>query len=264
MKHIFTTIALFAIAISFTSCEKEIIVNCNCQCNNSNGSDQNTGRPNNGGNTGNNGGNTGDNGGNTGDNGGNSGGNSGEINREDYETINCYFTQGQAGYYGVYYEDQPSNTANWYLELAESNYDLENYEGEGYNISIEFFTNSSSTTSIPAGEYTIEAFKKNEYSAGSILDGFIAEDDTYGDYPAGTWIFEGNEGIAGATAGSMTITVSGDQYNIDYSFFDDEYQVAFCGSYSGDLTIYDGTEGYSYSQATKSPRSGDRHYRVRL
>lgn len=274
MRHIFTTIALFAMALSFASCEKEIIVNCNCncQCNNSNGSDQNTGRPG-GDNTGNNGGNQDDNGGRPGDNGGNqgdNGGDSGEINRDNYETYNTTFTQGQAGYYGLYYDEQPNNTANWYLELADSNYDLENYEGDGYSISVELFTSSSYTTSIPAGTYSIEAFDQNEFSAGSILNGYIAEDETYGEYPAGTWLYQGDEGIAGATAGSMTISVSGSRYTINYTFYDDDYQVAFCGTYTGSLTFYDGTEGYSYAPATKGMKAtkpvhgAGKHYRVRL
>lgn len=262
MKHIFTTITLLAMVLSFASCEREIIVNCNCQCNHSNGSDQNTGRPNNGGN---NGGNSSDNNDNTGDNGNNGDNTSNTTNRDEYETYNNTLTQGKAGYYGVYYDGQPSNTSNWYLELADNNYDLEKFEGDGYNICIEFFTNSSSSTSIPAGEYTIEAFEKNEFSAGSVLNGYIAEDETYGEYPAGTWLYAGNEGIAAATAGYMNITISGGQYNINYTFYDDEYQIAFCGSYIGNLTIYDGTEEYTeYSQTTKSPRSGNKHYRVRL
>ncbi len=275
MRHIFTTIALFAMALSFASCEKEIIVNCNCncQCNNSNGSDQNTGRPGTGDNTGNNGGNQDDNGGRPGDNGGNqgdNGGDSGEINRDNYETYNTTFTQGQAGYYGLYYDEQPSNTTNWYLELADSNYDLENYEGEGYNICIEFFTSGTSKSNIPAGTYTIEAYNEDPCSAGSVLIGYIAEDETYGEYPAGTWLFQGNDGIAGATAGSMTISVSGSKYTINYTFYDDDYQAAFCGTFTGNLSIYDGTEGYSYApatkgmKATKPVRGAGKHYRARL
>lgn len=259
MKQIFTTIALLAMAFSFASCDKEIIVNCNCncQCNNSNDSNDNPNRPGNpddkdhGGNTGNDGGNSGDN---------------GEINREDYENINITtFTQAQAGYYGIYYDGQPSNTSNWYLELAESTYDFENYEGEGYNICIDFFAKGTSSTNIPAGTYSIEAFEENKFSGGSISYGYIAEDEDYGEYPAGTWLFDGNDGIAGATAGIMTISSTGSTYFITYSFYDDEYMVAFNGSYEGKLTIYDGTQEYSYaSSATKSSRSTAKHYRVRL
>lgn len=264
MRHIFATIAILAMALSFASCEKEIIVNCNCncQCNNSNGSDQNTGRPG-GDNTGNNGGNTGDNGGNTGNNGSNTG-DGGQINRDNYETYNSTMTQGQAGYYGMYYDEQPGNTSNWYLELADSNYDFENFEGDGDNICIEFFTSGTSKISIPAGTYTIEAYDEDPCSAGSVLYGYIEEDETYGEYPAGTWLFQGNDGIAGATAGSMTISVSGSRYTINYSFYDDDYQVAFCGSYTGNLSIYDGTEEYSYAPATKSSHTTARRYRVRL
>ena len=258
MRQIFTTIALLAMAFSFSSCEKEIIVNCNCNCQCGSNSDETPSRP------GGNDDNTGSNGGSNNDNTGNGGSNDG-TDRSEYTTYSTTFTKGQAGYYGVYYDGQPSNTSNWYLELADSNYDLESYEGTGYNAVLEFFANGTSSTSIPAGKYTVEAFEKNEFSAGSLLYGYIAEDETDGDYPAGTWLFEGNEGVAAATAGEVTVSVSGGKYTIQYTLYDDEYEVKFTGSYTGNLTIYDGTvESYSYAPATKSARSSARHYRVRL
>ena len=260
MKQVLAILTVLTLAFSFASCEKEIIVNCNCNCNcggsddsdkTPGSSDETPGRP---------GENPGDNNGGSGNGGSNDG-----IDRSEYTTYNTTFTKGQAGYFGVYYDDQPSTTANWYLELADNNYDLENYEGSGYNVSLEFFTNNSYKTNFPAGEYTIEKFDATPYAAGSLLYGFIGEDETYGEYTAGTWLFEGNEGIAGATAGKMTVAVSGSKYTISYTLYDDEYQIAFSGSYSGNITIYDGTvENYSYAPATKSARSSAKHYRVRL
>ena len=248
MKQIFTSIALFAMAISFSSCEKEIIVNCNCncQCNNSDNSGQPGGRPDNDDN--------------------NNGGSTNPGDRNEYETINNTFTQAQAGYFGVYYEEQPSNVSNWYLELADNNYDLESYEGDGYNIVLEFFANGTSSTSMPAGTYTIEAFEKSEFSAGSLLYGFVAEDETYGEYPAGTWLFEGSESIAAATAGELTVTKSGNSYTIKYNLYDDEYQITFSGSYTGSVDVYDGTQSYSYAPSKamrKAPRANTKYYRVR-
>ena len=265
MKQILTVITLLAMALSFASCEREIIVNCNCQCCNSDNSGQTGNRP------GNNDDNNGSNNGGTnndGNGGSNNDGGSGsdDTDRSEYQTYNNTLTQGQAGYYGVYYEDQPSNTSNWYIELADNNYNLETYEGEGYNIVFELFASGTNSTKIPEGKYSVEAFDKNPYSAGSLMEGFITEDEEYGEYPAGTWFFDGNEGIAGATAGEVTISVSGSTYTIKYNLYDDEYGVAFSGSFNGALTIYDGTQEYSYVQtlpATKSTSSSAKHFRLR-
>ena len=240
MKQIFTAIAIIAMMVSFNSCEKKIICECNCSCNNSNGgSDNNTDRP------GNNDQNNGP------DNDQNNGGNE---DNSDYEIYNTTFTYGNAGYYGVYYDGQPDNTSNWYIALADDNYDIDNWEGDGYNIILEIFAQGTDSSSLPAGTYTIEAFEKNEYSAGSLLYGFIAEDEENGEFPAGTWLFKGDEGIAGATSGEVKISVSGGQYTITYNLYDNEYMVNFKGSYKGPLTIYDGTEEVSSTQAAASKR----------
>ena len=241
--------------ISFASCDKL----CNCDCCNQNGSDQTIQRPGN------------NNQGNNNDNNNNNGGNSGnEGNTGTVDTYNNTFTQGYAGYFGAYYEDlgQPSNTTNWYIELADDNYDMDNYEGDGYNIVFEIFANGTSSTSIPPGEYTVEAFDNNMFSAGSVMYGYIAEDDTYGEYPAGTWLYSGNDAIAGATSGWVQITASGSTYTITYELRDDEYQISFKGSYVGALEFYDGTETASYVSAAKvatKSRNGEqlRRFRVR-
>lgn len=269
MKQIFTTITLLAMALSFASCEKEIIVNCNCNCQCGN-SDQNGERPDNGGPDNNDGpGNDSGNNGGSGDNGGSGSGSTG-TDRGEYETYNNTFTKGQAGFYGAYYEDygQPSNVSNWYIELADNNYDFVEYEGTGYNVVLEIFANGTSSTNIPAGTYTIEAFENSEYSAGSLMYGFIAEDEEYGEYPAGTWLYEGNEGIAGATTGELKVSVSGSTYTLKYTLYDDEYGITFTGTYTGSLTIYDGTQEYSYaaalpSFAPRATKANTKYFKVR-
>ena len=243
--------------ISFASCEK--VCDCNCPCCNEDGSDQVIQRPgNNNGDNDDNGGNGG-NGGNN-DNTGNDGGNT-----SDYTTYNNTFTYGYAGYCGLYYENQPANTTNWYIELADDDYDLEYYEGTGYNIIFDLFAAGTNSSSIPAGKYTVEAFEQSNFSAGSLMYGYIAEDETYGEYPAGTWLFEGDNGIAGATSGWVEISGSGSNYTIKYELHDDEYMVTFKGTFSGSLTIYDGTQEYSQAQAaniTKAKRA-TKTFRVR-
>lgn len=265
MKQIFTSIALLAMAISFASCDKEIICNCQCSCGNSDNSEQTGGRP--GNNDNNNGGNNGGTNDNTGNGGTNNdgGSGSGDIDRNDYETYNNTFTYGYAGFCGVWYEEQPSNTTNWYIELADNNYDLENYEGTGYNIVFDLFAAGTSSTSIPSGKYTVEQFEKSNFSAGSLLYGYIAEDETYGEYPAGTWLYEGDNGVAAATAGWVEISGSGSNYTIKYELVDDEYMVSFKGTFTGSLTLYDATEEASYSpaQPTKANRATTKYFRLR-
>lgn len=167
------------------------------------------------------------------------------MDRSEYELYNHIFTQGDAVYYGVDYDEQPSDIGNWCIELADDNYNLENYEGEGYNINLEFFCKG---TTPAAGTYTIDAFDTNPFSHLSLLYGYIIEDQENGEtiqYPSGTWLFAGNYGIAGATDGTMTVAVSGSKYTISYTLHDDDNKITFMGSYSGDLPIYDGTQSPS-------------------
>lgn len=260
MKQILAALALIALALSFASCDKTC--NCNCSCCNTNGSDQTIQRPDNSGSgSGNNGGTTDD----------NTGGNTG--NTEDY---NQTFTQGYAGYYGAFYEEagQPSNTTNWFVELADDNYDLENYEGTGYNIALEIFASGTSSTSIPSGKYTVETLDENLLMAGTVLYGFIGEDEENGEYPAGTWLYSGNDAIAGATSGWVQIAASGSTYTITYELRDDEYQISFKGSFTGSLAFYDGTQevtsvsaakNFAPSKSFHAPKTDNpvRHYRIR-
>ena len=173
---------------------------------------------------------------NTGDNGG--GNTEGETDRSDYEQYNTTYTQGDAVYFGVYYEEQPADVANWLIELADNNFSLDDYTGEGYNIILEFFCKGSTPA---VGTYTIEAFDKNPFSHMSLLYGYIDEYEGE-EYPMGTWLYQGPYAMAGATDGSMTIAVSGSKYIVSYTLYDDDYQIAFQGSYTGELPIYDGTQ----------------------
>ena len=243
MKQILTAVALFAMAISFASCDKENMCNCNCQCGDCQCGDsgQQSGRPDNG-------------------------GGSNNDDTSEYESYTNTFTYGYAGYCGQWYDEQPANTTNWYIELADDNYDLENYEGTGYNIVLEIFAAGTSSTNIPAGKYTVEAYKQSEFSAGSLMDGYITKDENDVEYPAGTWFFEGDNGIAGATAGWVEISGSGTNYTIKYELRDDEYMIEFKGTFSGSLTFYDATEeAASAVQASKVAKAkrGAKYFKVR-
>ena len=274
MKQILATLALIALALSFASCDKTC--NCNCSCCNTNGSDQTIQRPDNSGSgSGNNGGTTDDNiGGNAGENEGTTDG----IDRSDYTVYNNTMTQGQAGYYGNYYSDQgqSSNIANWYVELAEDDYNFETSVGDGYNVVLEFFSNGSSyTSSLQEGTYTVAETDKGVFNNYSVLFGYLVEDEEEEvTYALGTWLWEGADALAGATAGNMTITESGNIYTINYTFYDDEYQITFKGSFTGSLAFYDGTQevtsvsaakNFAPSKSFPAPKIDNpvRHYRIR-
>lgn len=171
--------------------------------------------------------------------------------RSQYEQHNTTFTQGDAIYFGSYYDEQPSDVYNWWIELADNNFSLEDYSGEGYNIVLEFF---SKGTTPAAGTYTIEAFDKNPFAHMTLLYGYIDEYEGE-NYPMGTWLYQGLTAIACATDGSMTIAVSGSKYTVSYTLHDDDYKITFKGTYTGELPLYDGTETESTSATQKVSKS---------
>lgn len=269
MKRILSIFAVAAIAFTFSACDllddlskdrdtdSEIMIPDDSPSDDDSGKDNNDGGSTDG--SGDNpGGGNDDNGGNNGDgNGDNTGDNTGSDigDRSKYEQYNHSFTQGDAIYYGVYYEKQPSDVGNWWIELADSNYSLEDYTGEGYNVILEFFCKG---TTPAAGTYTIDAFDKNPFSHLSLLYGYVdeyQEDGQTVEYPAGTWLFKGADALAGATAGSMTIAVSGSKYTISYTLHDDDFEITFKGNYSGELPIYDGTQTSSAAAPQKVAKS---------
>lgn len=256
MKRLFITLTVLAAALSFSACDLNGL------------KDRDTdseiiypGKDDNGGSTGDNGGSTEDNGGNTEDNTGDNGGNTDDntdnntVDRSQYEQYNHTFTQGDAIYYGAYYDEQPEDVANWWIELADNNFSLEDYSGEGYNIVLEFFCKG---TTPAAGTYTIDAFDKVPFSHLSLLYAYLDEGQVDGEtvqYPAGTWLYKGVEAIAGATDGEMTIAVSGTKYTVSYTLYDDDYKITFKGTYTGDLALYDGTESAPAAAPQKVAKS---------
>lgn len=127
MKRILSILTIAVFALSFGACDlldstpdrdtdSEIVIPDDSP------SDDNSGNDNDGGNT------DGDNGNN--DGGDNTGDNTeGETDRSKYEQHNHTFTKGDAVYFGVYYEEQPADVANWWIELADDNFSLDDYSG---------------------------------------------------------------------------------------------------------------------------------------
>lgn len=184
---------------------------------------------------------------NTGDN--TDGGNT-ETVPDDYEKIQindfhtCFATN-----YGQFYEGQPESIDNWYLELAVETYNLETYEGTGYNIALELFSNSSNEMNLQEGTYSIEAFTKEEFSNLSMMYGFTDDDNEV----YGSWLWNGFEAVAGLTSGSVEISKKSDgKYEISFNLMDDEWKVAVNGEYTGSVSIYDEREPDLTLDATKA------------
>ena len=141
MKRILSIFAVAAIAFTFSACDllddlsKDRDTDSEIMIPDDSPSDDDSGKDNNddgstdgsgdnpGGGNDDNGGNNGDNHGAEGNTGDNTGSDIGD--RSKYEQHNHSFTQGDAIYYGVYYEGQPSDVCNWWIDLADSNYSLE-------------------------------------------------------------------------------------------------------------------------------------------
>lgn len=201
--------------------------------------------------------------GNENDNGSTGGGNQGgeTVDRSNYEVLNMTYTQAIADFYGQYYEGQPADVGNWYIILADDEYDLETYEGTGDNIVLELFAKGNYADGIPVGEYSVEAFLEKEFADKSVLYAWEEEETEDGEaYMAayGTWLYAGNETRAGATAGTVTVSRTGGSYTISYNLHDDEYQISFAGSYTGYVDLYDASEETLSSTMAKSQRRNAR------
>lgn len=176
------------------------------------------------------------------DSGSGSGSGSGDV--EITETIDTKtFTQGCMEFWGISYDDQPETSACWCITLAEKDFDLSEWEGTGLSIVIELFTTDTEATSLPLGNYTVEAFDKEYYSDYSVGTGFVQEDEETGDsYCYGTWIFEDGSGVYAAEDGSVKVSKAGDNFTVTYDFTDLQLGANFKGSYTGPLEFVDLTK----------------------
>lgn len=218
MKKIFTLIAAAGMILS-TSCSLEGPQSDNMPGNNTGNNSENTETPDNG-----------------------SGEDSDDV--EITETIETKtYTKGCMEFWGLSYEDQPATSVCWCITLGEKDFDLSTWEGTGLSIVVELFTTDIQATSLPLGNYTVEAFNKELYSDYSVGTGFVQEDEESGEsYCYGTWIFEDGSGLYAAEDGSIKISKSGDNYTVTYDFTDLQLGAEFKGTYTGPLEFVDLTE----------------------
>lgn len=156
------------------------------------------------------------------------------------------YTKGNMEFWGVSYDDQPETAACWCITLGEKDFDLSAWEGTGLSIVIELFTTDTQATTLPLGNYTVEAFNKEYYSDYSVGTGFVQEDEETGDsYCYGTWIFEDGSGLFAAEDGSVKVSRSGDNFTVTYDFTDLQLGASFKGSYTGPLEFVDLTKAKS-------------------
>ena len=169
------------------------------------------------------------------------------------ETINSTMRYGYLENYGLWYEDQPEDVNNWILYLSESEFDEDGWSYEGDLIMIELF--SKGIDAPKTGRYTIEAFYNSYYSDFSVGDGYVEEEENEEgeteEYCYGTWLFQDGYGIAAALSGEVDIQKNGNTYTVTYDFCDDDFDIVFKGTFTGELDIYDYSEEVALS-STKS------------
>ncbi len=233
-RFLYILVAIF-VAFSFCACEK--------------GNDRNTDteiiRPGNNGNPGNNG-----------STGNPDGGSDGGTDRSGYEVVNTTsFGYGDIEYWGVAYENQPEDIVNWTVYLSADEFNTSDWEGTGEVVVLELFSKGKSSPA--AGTYTVESFYENWYSDFSVGDGYIEEENIDGEtvqYCGGTWFFVDGYGEYAAQGGYVKIAESGSGYKVEYELHDDDLEITFKGSYTGEFNFYDMTEEYSSYAQTKSQR----------
>lgn len=178
---------------------------------------------------------------------------------KEYEIIEINnFNQCFASNFGCYYSNQPEDIDNWYIELAVPTYDLENLEGNGYNLALDTFSDSSNGMTIQEGTYKVKTFKEKEFANFSLLYGGTNEDEDL----FGTWVWDGNEVIAGITDGEVTIKKNKNGiYQITFNLIDSEWKLIIKGSYNGHVSVYDERDfvSESYSLSSTALKSSVRH-----
>ena len=171
-------------------------------------------------------------------------------------------TQGEMDYYGnAAWEGQPSNLYDWELYLAESGFDFDTFDGDGYLVQMEVFCETSDA--IATGRYEMSMEMENF----AVSEGWEYEDTEAGDvYQYGTWIYDSWEPLYAATDGYVEISRDGSNYTVDFNFTDEEWNGIFKGKYTGPLGYYDATQDYetaSLAPAKKKARMEGRKTGVR-
>lgn len=163
--------------------------------------------------------------------------------REQPVEINPALTKGILLYFGDAYNSKSSNnttgnhTNNYALYLGSETIDFSNSASEGDILMIEFNTADSVHNYIPDGTYQMMTeLTYQQLVPFSLVFAYQTEDEDQW----GTW-FYGATTTKALNAGNMTVAKSGDNYSIQYEFYD-RIGSKVWGSYNGPLTYIDGTQ----------------------
>lgn len=163
--------------------------------------------------------------------------------REQPVEINPALTKGILLYFGDAYNSKSSNnttgnhTNNYALYLGSETIDFNNSASEGDILMIEFNTADSVHNYIPDGTYQMMTeLTYQQLVPFSLVFAYQTENEDQW----GTW-FYGATTTKALNAGNMTVAKSGDNYSIQYEFYD-RIGSKVWGSYNGPLTYIDGTQ----------------------
>lgn len=146
-------------------------------------------------------------------------------------TYGYYFDYGQD--FGT---DKSSDYRIWRIWLADDNFNLDDFSGNGKQLQIEVVTEAAATDITGNYRVNYDAFPTNWWDAlvnGNAFWGYIDDEGNY----CGTWLFPSQEENTwtGATSGSVNITKDGSNYTITFDFADRFLGNTFKGTYTGAL-----------------------------
>lgn len=138
--------------------------------------------------------------------------------------------------YGNYYE---SGTCNWDITLKNEN---------GDSLYAEMFTEASQTTS-PVGTFTLDP--ESTYKAGTALCGMLYDGYIY----SSSYMSADSKTWACLVSGTITVTASGDNYNVVFNTADSQGHKLTC-NYTGTISIDDSSSEYPFSVSASGKSFG--------
>ncbi|MEA4974861.1 MAG: hypothetical protein VB046_03920 [Paludibacter sp.] len=172
--------------------------------------------------------------------------------REKPVEINPALTKGVLLYFGDAYNSKSTenttgnHTNNYALYLGSETIDFNNSESEGDILMIEFNTPDSVHNYIPDGTYQMMTeLTYQQLVPFSLVFAYQTENEDQW----GTW-FYGATTTKALNAGNMTVAKSGENYSIQYEFYD-RIGSKVWGTYNGPLTYIDGTQESSAAAPRK-------------
>ncbi|OJV38338.1 MAG: hypothetical protein BGO29_15345 [Bacteroidales bacterium 36-12] len=170
-----------------------------------------------------------------------------ESDERNPEDIKADMTKGLLVYYGDAYNSKSTNNFNAFLGTDIVDFDSDLWEGDIFQL--EFNTTLSVKDYIPEGTYNIinknmDYITYDDLKPFTLMPGYY--DESYNEW--GTWFF--GESIKKIKTGTMEVVKSGDDYVIEYEFFD-RFGSRIWGTFEGQFKYIDGTKPSSQGAPAK-------------